>query len=114
MITSTSAWKISFYDDKVEQETLHLPAGILANFLRIVELIEQFGPTIGRPHTAPLANGMFEIRVKGKEGIARAVCCTRRNRQIIVLTTAIKKGSRIHARHMDTARRRMKELQEVG
>lgn len=81
MITSPPTWKISFYDDKVERETLRLPPGILANFLRIVELIEQFGPAIGRP---------------------------------IVLITVIKKGRRIPARHMDTARRRMKEIQEIG
>jgi hypothetical protein len=34
-------WKVTFYNPKVEQETLALPAGILANFLRVVELIKE-------------------------------------------------------------------------
>ena len=74
-------WKVTFYNAKVEQETLDLPAGILASFLRVVELIEEFGPAIGRPHTAPLGQGLFEIRAKGREGIARSVFCTLRSRE---------------------------------
>ena len=56
------AWAITFFNNKVEAETLALPSGILANFLRIAELIEEFGPDLGRPHTAPLSQGLFEIR----------------------------------------------------
>jgi len=52
-------WTITFYNEKVEAETLALPAGILANFLRIAELIQEFGPDLGRPHTAPLGKGFI-------------------------------------------------------
>jgi len=62
------SWAITFYNDKVEAETLKLPHGVLASFLRITELIEEFGPNLGRPHTAPLGQGLFEIRAKGREG----------------------------------------------
>lgn len=65
MITIKIKWTISFFSSKVEQETLTLPKGILASFLRVMELIEEFGPAIGRPHTAPLGGGLFEIRAKG-------------------------------------------------
>lgn len=105
-------WEVTFYSPKVEQETLDLPAGILANFLRIVELIGEFGPDLGRPHTAPLGQGLFEIRAKGREGIARSVFCTVKGREIVVLITVIKKANKIQARHMEIARKRMKEVQE--
>lgn len=104
-------WTVTFYSAKVAKEALALPAGILANFLRIVELIQEFGPDLGRPHTAPLGDGLFEIRAKGQEGIARSVFCTIKGREIVILTTVIKKGNKIPARHMDTARKRMKEVQ---
>ena len=103
-------WTVTFCSAKVEQETLSLPAGILANFLRIVELIQEFGPALGRPHTAPLGQGLFEIRAKGSEGIARSVFCTLKSREIVVLITVIKKGSRIPAHQMETARKRIKEV----
>lgn len=61
------SWSVTFFSEKVEGETLALPPGILANFIRIVELIEEFGPDLGRPHTAPLGDGLFEIRAKGRE-----------------------------------------------
>jgi len=104
-------WTISFYSDKVESETLDLPPGILANLLRILELIEEFGPNLGRPHTAPLKNGLFEIRAKGKEGIARSVFCTVKDQEIVILLTAVKKANALPKRQMDTARKRMKEVQ---
>ena len=105
-------WKITFYSEKVEQETLELPPGILAHFLRITELIEEFGPNLGRPHTAPLSNGLFEIRAKGREGIARSVYCTVKGQEIVILITVIKKANKIPKRHMDTALKRMKEVQD--
>jgi phage-related protein len=105
-------WTVTFYSAKVERETYDLPAGILANFLRIVELIREFGPDSGRPHTAPLGGGLFEIRAKGREGIARSVFCTVKGREIVVLITVVKKANKIEARHMETARKRMKEVQQ--
>jgi phage-related protein len=104
-------WKVAFYSSKVEQETLVLPDGILASFLRIVELIEEFGPAIGRPHTAPLGEGLFEIRARGREGIARSVFCTAKDREVVVLITVVKKGNKIPAHQMDMARKRLEEVQ---
>lgn len=105
-------WKITFYSDKVEAETLALPAGILASFLRIAELIEEFGPDLGRPHTAPLGKGLFEIRAKGKEGIARSLFCTVKGREIVILLTAVKKNNTLPKRQMETALKRLKEIQD--
>jgi phage-related protein len=105
-------WTITFYSPKVERETLALPPGVLASFLRITELIEEFGPDLGRPQTAPLGEGLFEIRAKGREGIGRSVFCTLKGREIVILITVVKKGSKIPKRHMETARKRMKEVQD--
>ncbi len=107
-------WRVSFYNERVEQETLELPPGILANFLRIAELIEAFGPELGRPHTAPLGKGLFEIRAKGREGIARSIFCHLPESEIVVLATFIKKQSAIPRRQINLARQRMKEVQTNG
>ncbi|MEM8814284.1 MAG: type II toxin-antitoxin system RelE/ParE family toxin [Pseudomonadota bacterium] len=66
---------------------------------------------MGRPLTAPLGQGLFEIRANGHEGIARSVFCAVKHQEIVVLITVIKKGDRIPKRHMQTARKRMKEVQ---
>ena len=49
-------WHISFYNQKVETETLSFPKGILANFLHIAEMIEELGLALGGyPRIAILA-----------------------------------------------------------
>ncbi|NQX87411.1 MAG: type II toxin-antitoxin system RelE/ParE family toxin [Halioglobus sp.] len=104
------SWKITFFDQKVEDETLALPAGILANFLHVLELIEDFGPALGKPHTAPMGTGLFEIRAKGKEGIGRALFCTVKGQEIVILHSFVKKTQRTPKKEIEKARRRMKEL----
>jgi phage-related protein len=96
----------------VEEQTLAFPKGILADFLRVVELIEEFGPAIGRPHTAPLGKGLFEIRAKGREGIARSIFCSVRVRKIIILHSFIKKTQKIPQKEIGKALKRMKEITE--
>ena len=104
------AWKITFYSKQVEEDTLALPPGILASLLRITELIEEFGPDLGRPHTAPLGRGLYEMRARGPEGVARAVFCTLANREVVILMTARKKRATLPKRLLGTARKRMKEV----
>ena len=104
------SWKITFFNQKVEVDTLSFPAGILANLLHVLEMIEEFGPTIGKPYTAPMGGGLFEIRAKGKEGIGRALFCLEKDKEIIILHSFIKKTQKTPKREIDKARRRMKEL----
>ena len=103
-------WCIEFYNSKVQTKTLGLPDGILANLIRTLELMEEFGPNIGRPHTAPLGKGLFEVRAKGQEGIARSFFCCVQDQRIIILHTIIKKGMKASKKDLDLAIKRMKEI----
>jgi len=111
LLTFDMTWTISFYSDKVYKETMALPKGIKASLIRTLDLICEHGHDLGRPHTAPLERGLFEIRAKGREGIARSVFCTTQGREVVILLTAVKKSDKLPKRHMDTARKRMKEVQ---
>jgi phage-related protein len=88
------SWKITFFNKKVEEEALSFPEGILANLLHILEMIEEFGPTIGKLHTALMGEGLFEIRAKGMEGIGRALFCTLKGKEIVILHSFIKKNTK--------------------
>ena len=48
-----------------------MPAGILARYLHLTDLMLEFGPNLGIPHTRTLKDKLFELRMKGKEGIGR-------------------------------------------
>jgi phage-related protein len=108
------AWTITFYSARVRDETLALPAGIQASLVHILELIGEFGPSLGRPHTAPLGSGLFEVRARGKEGIARALFCSLKGREIVILHTFVKKTQAIPKNDLEVARRRMKEILSDG
>lgn len=103
-------WKVTFVNAKAEQEALAFPAGVLANFLHILEMIEEFGPALGKPHTAPMGSGLFEIRARGREGIGRALFCTVRGREVVILHAFVKKTQRTPRAALDKARQRMREL----
>ena len=103
-------WKISFFDEKVEAETLRFPAGILANLLHILEMIEEFGPALGAPYTTPMGGGLFEIRARGKEGIGRSLFCTAKGREILILHSFIKKTQKKPKQDLQIARKRLREL----
>jgi phage-related protein len=103
-------WKITFHNEKVEQETLAFPPGILANFLRIAEIIEETGPSLGKPYTAPIGGGLFEIRSKGKEGIGRSLYCMVQGREIVILHSFVKKSQKTPKKELEIAKKRMKEI----
>jgi phage-related protein len=100
-------WHISFFSEKVEGKTLSFPPGILAHFLHILEMIEEYGPALGRPYTAPIGSGIFEIRAKGKEGIGRSLFCMVKGKEIVILHSFIKKTQKMRQQDLDLAWRRM-------
>ena len=103
-------WKITFFNEKVELKTLSFPVGILANFLHILEMIEEFGPALGKPYTAPMGRGLFEIRSKGKEGIGRSFFCGVKGKEIVILHSFIKKSQKTPKKEIDLVKARMKEV----
>ncbi|MEA3274791.1 MAG: type II toxin-antitoxin system RelE/ParE family toxin, partial [Pseudomonadota bacterium] len=64
---------------EAEAELLAMPADIRARFLHVAELLQAFGPRqVGMPHVRHLEDKLWEMRMKGRDGIARAVYVARR------------------------------------
>ncbi len=103
-------WKIEFFNEKIEKETLSFPPKILAKLIHIFEMIEIVGVKLGEPYTKPIKDGLFEIRVKGKEGIARCIYCYQKNRTIIILHSFIKKSQKTPKKEIEIALARKKEV----
>ena len=103
-------WKITFYSARVEAEINALPAGFVARFVRYAEHMEMYGPNLGMPHTRPMGDGLFELRLKAAEGIARVFFCTVVGRQIVVLHQFVKKSEKTPKRELNVARNRMREI----
>ena len=103
-------WNVRFFSKRLEDEILALPAGFVARFLRYAERMEIHGPDLGMPHTRAMGKGLFELRLRAAEGIARVFCRTIVDRQIVLLHQFVKKTEKTPAKELAIARRRMKEL----
>ena len=107
-------WTITYYNDSVQEEILAMPAGLLGRYLRYADRMEVSGPDLGMPHTRAMGEGLFELRLKSTEGIARVFYCTMIGRKIVVLHQVIKKTEKTPPREIETARRRMKEFKNAN
>ena len=62
-----------------------MPAGFLGRFLRYSDRMEVYGPDLGMQHTRAMGDGLFELRLKAAEGIARVFYCTTVGKKIVIL-----------------------------
>jgi phage-related protein len=103
-------WQIKYFSKKLEKEILNLSDGLLARYLRLTDLMLEFGPNLGLPHTKPIESGLFELRVKSKEGIARVFFCVKIGKKIVMLHSFIKKSQKTPKKEIKIAKSRMKEV----
>jgi len=106
-------WTITYYSESLQNEILDLPAGFLARYLRYADRMELFGPDLGMPHTRAMGEGLFELRLKSVEGIARVFYCTIMDKRIVMLHQFIKKTDKTPPKELATARRRLKEIKNA-
>jgi phage-related protein len=103
-------WTIDYYSEEVRLEIDALPPGIRASYTRLTELLEEFGLDLRMPHSRAMGAGLFELRPKGREGIARVFYCMKVGKRIIMLHSFIKKTDETPKRELNIARSRLKEV----
>ena len=91
-----------------EKELKALAADLQARFMHISELLESFGPQqVGLPHIRPLESKLWEMRMTGRDGIARAVYAAIHGRRLLVLHVFVKKSQTTPRKAIETARQRL-------
>jgi phage-related protein len=105
------AWTVETLNQTVDAELTELPADMRGRLVRISELIEAVGlPTVKEPHVRHIRGRLWEIRLKGKAGIARALYVTAKEQRVVILRAFIKKTEKTPAGEIDLALQRAKEL----
>jgi len=95
----------------VEAELEALPADIRARFSRYVALIETQGlETLREPHVKHLEGRLWEMRLIGRDRIARAIYVTASGMRVVVVRAFVKKTQRTPRRELELARRRAREV----
>ena len=93
------------------RELDELAPDIRQRFLRVAELIQQHGLAAMRePHVKHLEGKLWEMRMKGKDGIARAIYVTVTGERAVVVHAFVKKTQKTPIRALEIARERAKEV----
>jgi phage-related protein len=105
-------WTVGFLDEETKAALDALPPDIRASFQRIVELIQAHGlERIREPYLKHLEGPLWEMRLRGKSGIARAIYVTATGMRIVVVHVFTKKTQKTPRKEIAQALKKAKEVQ---
>jgi len=106
-------YTITYHSETVQDDILALPDTLAARYIVLTRRMVALGPNLGEPHTKAMGDGLFELRLKGAEGIARVFFCTLVGRRIVMLHSFVKKSDKTPPAEKAVALSRMKEVKNA-
>ena len=104
-------WRVEVLDATVRAELEAQPKDIQARYVRILELIESHGlEQVREPYVRHLRGRLWEMRMRGRDGIARAIYVTAAGRRVVVVRVFAKKTEKTPRREIELALRRAREV----
>jgi phage-related protein len=86
-----------------------LPADMRARLARIALLIEEKGlDRVGEPHVKHIEGRLWEMRMKGRSGISRALYVTAVSQCVVILRVFVKKTEKTPRHEIELALSRAK------
>ena len=105
-------WRVEVLNEVVAREIEALPPDIQAKYLRITGLITEFGlEHLREPYVKHLEGKLWEMRMKGRDGIARSLYITAAGRRVVVLRAFVKKTQKTPRSEIDVALQRAREVE---
>lgn len=105
------AWRLEVLNEIVAGEIAALPADMQARFVRLADRIVSVGlESLGEPHVKHLEGKLWELRLTGRDGIARVLYVTAIGRRVIVVRAFVKKTQKTPRSEIELALRRAKEI----
>lgn len=106
------SWIVLTLNATVEKELAALPDDMRARFQQIAGLICEFGlSAVREPLVKHLHGSLWEIRMRGRDGISRALYVTASRQRVVVVRVFVKKTQKTPAREIELALRRAREIE---
>ena len=103
-------WTVVFVNAAAELEVASLPEDMNARFLRIGDVIQSLGlEKVREPYVKHLEGKLWEMRMTGRDGIARSMYVAASGRRVVVLRTFVKKTEKTPRREIELAYARLRE-----
>jgi phage-related protein len=104
-------WSFTYVNAAAKAELDALPRDVRASFERIVGLVQAMGlERVHEPYIKHIEDPLWEMRLRGRDGIARSLCVTASGRRVVILRTFVKKTQKTPRREIELALRRAKEV----
>jgi len=104
-------WHVEVLNDIVRAEIRNLPSDMRARFVRFGDLVSQVGlENLREPQVKHIEGKLWEIRLTGRDGIARALYVTAVGKRIVVVRLFVKKTQKTPRAEIDLALERAKEV----
>lgn len=104
-------WTVETLNALVDEEIAELPNDMRARLARLSGLIEQIGfEALPRESVKHLEDKLWELRITGRDGIARAIYVTAIGRRMVILRVFVKKTQKTPPRELAIARQRAKDV----
>ena len=97
-------WTVETLNATVDAEVKVLPEDMRARLARIAKLIEEKGlKAVGEPHIRHVEGPVWEMRLKGRSGISRALYVAAVGRRVVIVRVFVKKTEQTPRREIDLA-----------
>jgi len=105
-------WTVETLNETVDAGVEALPADMRARLARIANLIEAMGlEHVGEPHVKHVEGRLWEMRLKGRSGISRALYVAATGWRVVIVRVFVKKTEKTPRREIDLALARAKAVQ---
>jgi phage-related protein len=107
----SARWVVETLDETVDLEVESLAEDMRARLAHIAQLIEGHGlEFVGLPHVRHIEGRIWEMRLKGHAGIARALYVTTGQRRVVIVRVFTKKTQKTPRREIELAMTRAKSI----
>ena len=104
-------WIVETLNVAVDAELHALPDDMLGRFWHIAAMIRDMGlERVRGPHVDHLQGSLWEMRLRGKAGIARAIYVTASGQRVVVVRVFVKKTQRTPPSEIRLALQRAKDV----
>jgi phage-related protein len=110
-VPPTLGWTVETLNHRVDAEILAMPDDFQASLTRILDRIRALGlERVGEPHVKHLRGKLWEMRLKGRDGIGRAIYVTAIGRRVVIVLAFVKKTQQTPPAVLALAERRAREV----
>lgn len=104
-------WTVETLNKTVDAEIETLPADMRARLVRLGAIIEAVGfQGLPADTVKHLEDKLWELRIRGKDGISRAIYVTASRQRVVIVRVFIKKTQKTPKHELELARQRVKEV----